>query len=286
MSVGVLLIGAAMAAAASALSWRMAARIFVAPVLQRVNHRGVELPVATGAVAILAVLVIAAVAHLAALIAHRPADFPADWSTALASLDAGVLVALGFGALGLLDDLVGDADRRGFRGHVGAVVRGELTTGFVKLAGGVALGVVVAAGQAGGALDALRGGLLVAAAANLGNLFDRAPGRVLKMAAVGLGIVVACGTSAALVSGPVVVVAAGLGLLGVDLSERGMLGDTGANVLGAAVGLGLLGALGATGEWIALGAVAALNLVSERVSFSRVIDRTPPLRWLDRLGRG
>jgi hypothetical protein len=31
--------------------------------------------------------------------------------------------------------------------------------------------------------------------------------------------------------------------------------------------------------------VAGLNLTSEVVSFSRVIDRVPPLRTLDRLGR-
>jgi hypothetical protein len=35
----------------------------------------------------------------------------------------------------------------------------------------------------------------------------------------------------------------------------------------------------------ALVAVLALNLASEKVSFSRVIERTPPLRALDRLGR-
>jgi hypothetical protein len=31
--------------------------------------------------------------------------------------------------------------------------------------------------------------------------------------------------------------------------------------------------------------VAALNVVAELVSFSRVIDRVPPLRALDRFGR-
>ncbi len=29
----------------------------------------------------------------------------------------------------------------------------------------------------------------------------------------------------------------------------------------------------------------ALNLASEFVSFSRVIERVPPLRWFDQLGR-
>jgi hypothetical protein len=31
--------------------------------------------------------------------------------------------------------------------------------------------------------------------------------------------------------------------------------------------------------------IIALTLASEKVSFTRVIERTPPLRWLDMLGR-
>ena len=36
--------------------------------------------------------------------------------------------------------------------------------------------------------------------------------------------------------------------------------------------------------WVVLVVVLGLNLVSERVSFTAVIDRTPPLRWIDRVG--
>ena len=36
---------------------------------------------------------------------------------------------------------------------------------------------------------------------------------------------------------------------------------------------------------ILLAVLVLTNLASERVSFSRVIDATAPLRWFDRLGR-
>jgi hypothetical protein len=84
---------------------------------------------------------------------------------------------------------------------------------------------------------------------------------------------------------PAVVLGAGLGLLVPDLRERCMLGDTGANVLGGAAGLALATSVSTTAAWIVALALAALNLASERVSFSRVIDRVAPLRWMDRLGR-
>jgi UDP-N-acetylmuramyl pentapeptide phosphotransferase/UDP-N-acetylglucosamine-1-phosphate transferase len=64
-----------------------------------------------------------------------------------------------------------------------------------------------------------------------------------------------------------------------------MLGDVGANVLGAVIGLGVVIATAPATRTIVLLGVLALNLASEAVSFSRVIDRVPPLRALDRAGR-
>src|SRR3546814_16562081 len=64
-----------------------------------------------------------------------------------------------------------------------------------------------------------------------------------------------------------------------------MLGDAGANVLGAVWALSVVLTTAATTRTAVLVALVVLNLASELVSFSAVIDRTPPLRALDRLGR-
>jgi hypothetical protein len=111
--------------------------------------------------------------------------------------------------------------------------------------------------------DSLRGGALIAATANLANLFDRAPGRMVKVCLLGAVVVAACGAPGWHLSGPMLVLGAGAGMLAPDLREVCMLGDTGANVLGAAV-VGLVVALGATGQWLALVIVVALNSASER----------------------
>ena len=87
-----------------------------------------------------------------------------------------------------------------------------------------------------------------------------------------------------MLAGPGVAVGAGAALAGPDLQERGMLGDTGANVLGAAVGLAAVLVLDHPATVVVLAALVLLNAASEWVSFSEVIDRTPPLRWFDRLG--
>jgi UDP-N-acetylmuramyl pentapeptide phosphotransferase/UDP-N-acetylglucosamine-1-phosphate transferase len=78
---------------------------------------------------------------------------------------------------------------------------------------------------------------------------------------------------------------AALGLLGDDLRERLMLGDTGANVIGAVLGLAVV--LGSSEGWrlSAMLVLLALNVAAELVSFSRIIDAVPPLRAFDRLGR-
>jgi UDP-GlcNAc:undecaprenyl-phosphate GlcNAc-1-phosphate transferase len=217
---------------------------------------------------------------------------------------AAIIVAgAGAAAFGGYDDLAGSGASKGFRGHLGALRHGEVTTGAVKLAGigatGLAAAVLLAGERAGAgrqsavatAADVVIDAGLVAGGANLLNLFDLRPGRAIKVAlgAGGLLVILPGGAGSAAPSrSRSVLAAAPLGaaaaLLPDDLGERAMLGDAGANAIGAMLGVAAT-ALPRSARLAALTAVVGLTAASEKVSFSRVIERTGPLRLLDMLGR-
>ena len=188
----------------------------------------------------------------------------------------------GAGAFGCYDDLAGSGARRGFRGHLGALARGEVTSGAVKLGGIGITGLAAAATLGGTAADQLINAGLVAGGANLLNLFDLRPGRAIKvtLAAALVGSGSPAGRACAAVP-----LGAALALLPEDLAERAMLGDAGANALGAMLGAAAAGAWPRPARAAALAAIVGLTAASEAVSFTKVIERTPPLRWLDMLGR-
>jgi hypothetical protein len=188
---------------------------------------------------------------------------------------AAVLAAVGAAAFGAYDDLAGSGDRRGFRGHLGALRHGEVTTGAVKLGGIGATGLLAAAVAGGPAADVVLNAGLIAGGANLLNLFDLRPGRAIKVA-------VAAGAPGAL--GAAAPLGAALALLPEDLAERAMLGDVGANALGAMLGACATG-LPRPARIALLAGIAGLTAASEKVSFTKVIERTPALRRLDMAGR-
>jgi UDP-N-acetylmuramyl pentapeptide phosphotransferase/UDP-N-acetylglucosamine-1-phosphate transferase len=70
-----------------------------------------------------------------------------------------------------------------------------------------------------------------------------------------------------------------------DLKERTMLGDVGANVIGAVAGLWLIYAFDTTGQLIALAIVLAITVYGEFRSLNALIERTPLLRQIDSIGR-
>ncbi|MEW9531211.1 hypothetical protein [Microbispora sp. NPDC049125] len=254
----------------------------------RVNHRGEPVTLLEGPA------FVAGATAAAALAPGLPARARA----------AAALAGAGSGILGAYDDVFGTSSSKGFKGHLAALARGEVTSGAVKIVGIGVTGLAAAAiaprhpgdsGPVSRAADLLVDGALIAGAANLANLFDLRPGRAIKaglMAGVPL-----LAASVARASSPhgadarraAVLAAIPLGaaaaLLPEDLGERAMLGDAGANALGALLGLAATGRLGRPARLAALGAVTALTAASEKVSFTKVIAGNRVLNRLDLLGR-
>jgi glucosyl-3-phosphoglycerate synthase len=186
---------------------------------------------------------------------HRGLRLPlVGWTVAVAHPSIAPVAAIG-----LADD-VWSGPERGVRAHL----RAGRTTGVLKLL------AIPLAGVA--ATRSVSGGLLVGLSANALNQLDTRPGRALKaylLAAVAL-------------RGPKGIAVL---LLPYDLREMAMLGDGGANALGALLGLNSVGRLTGRGRWLAIAALASLNLLGERRSLGELIERTPGLAELDAWGR-
>jgi UDP-N-acetylmuramyl pentapeptide phosphotransferase/UDP-N-acetylglucosamine-1-phosphate transferase len=196
------------------------------------------------------------------------------------------------GAVGLYDDIVGNRPEqktaKGFAGHLGALREGRVTSGLVKIGGVGAAGLVASAlvgsgrsGRFGRGVDVLLGAGVIAGTANLLNLLDLRPGRAIKAGLV-IGAPLAVGRNASMTAGTL---GASAALLPADLNEEIMLGDSGANALGALLGVALTARTGTLGRLTVLAALASLTAASEKVSFTKVIQDTPWLRRLDELGR-
>ena len=218
---------------------------------------------------------------------------------------AAVFATTAGGCAGLVDDLDagahdGDAPVKGLKGHLTALAHGRVTTGALKIAvigsgalvGGVLLARDRSAAAGGRALaasvvDAATGAVVIASWANLLNLLDLRPGRALKTASIVSAPLLATPGRDGEPTGLLAAGTLGVSLIALpeDLLENTMLGDTGANAVGALLGTAL-----ACHPSRAVRAGAALSgigliLASEKVSFSRVIADTPALAALDGLGR-
>jgi hypothetical protein len=304
----------AQVALVAALTWlvpwvgirMLAGSLASSPLAQRVNYRGRTVFVGLGIVWVF---------WVAGMVLLRHAG--QAWGAALS-----VFVALGAVAplvlttllFGVIDDAYGSAGDRGFRGHLAALAAGRMTTGALKLLGIAFVSVAAASSIADGSSAGSSGtasaflaspgvllpwaawtvalGALIALFANLVNLTDLRPGRSLKFYGVAAAVLVvgAYTSSATSLGGATVLAIALFGPLvaawSFDAGERGMLGDAGANAAG--VLLGFVAAWECGRSWVALvvlGVLLAVNLASERWSFSVIIARNKPLSWIDRLGR-
>lgn len=250
--------------------------------LRRPNYLGRDIPAAGGVTFILG--------PLAAWVALSgwgllPGVGPAP------GLIVPALAAVAMAAAGLADDLWGSREVSGVGGHLRALTRGRVTTGAAKAIVGALVGLVVGAMlaihrpvTAFDAAHALLNALVIALTTNSVNLLDLRPGRAFKGFVLLSALAVAVDTKAWWSVAPIGAIA--LAFQPLDLGGRAMMGDVGANSLGVMAGIALASSLPWWGTVVLAAALVGIHLYSERHSISDFIARTPPLRWLDRLGQG
>jgi UDP-GlcNAc:undecaprenyl-phosphate GlcNAc-1-phosphate transferase len=256
-------------------------RALMAAGMTRRNYRGAAVAFPLGAALVASGLV--ALAPLA------PLDALADEGLLEPELGRWITYLVGIAFLGLFDDVLGrgaaEDTARGWRGHARAVASGRLSTGAIKALGALALAAFVLARRGEEGWQYVADIALLLLATNLINLFDTGPGRAEKvLGLIAVGLCVGAWTLEPLeLIGPLVpAVVFGAAY---TLRERAMLGDTGSNYLGAIAGVWILVSLDETGRLIALGVIATITAYGEFRSLGTLIERFPPLRFLDSLGR-
>jgi UDP-GlcNAc:undecaprenyl-phosphate/decaprenyl-phosphate GlcNAc-1-phosphate transferase len=249
--------------------------------LVRQNWRGRRLAFPLGALLVSVSLV--------ALVPLAVLDDRADLDLLDPGLRRWMVFVLGVALLGLIDDMLGRGAAgdtvRGWRGHAQAVLSGRLSTGAIKAVGAFGLAAFAASGLGRESLGYVADLALLLLATNLFNLLDLRPGRVEKAyVLLAAGLCLGAWTVypielLGLFIGPVLIGA------NLTLRERAMLGDTGANLVGALAGISLLVTLGEDARLVALALIVALTVYGEFRSISSAIERLPVLRVIDRAGR-
>ncbi|MFZ5652275.1 MAG: hypothetical protein ACOY4I_15695 [Bacillota bacterium] len=253
------------------LSGMIAGSGFVKP-----NYRGERIPLGLGTVFLLG-----AVVSLTAFFIILTDDLRQKSSLFLLTLSI-------YTCLGIIDDIWGDGSCRGFSGHLKSLLQGRLTTGCLKaLAGGMAALYISLSGFPSyrpwllAPLDAL----LIALSVNAINLLDLRPGRAGKSFLILAALIFMAFPQrgemafASLISGIL------LAYLPMDLKARAMMGDSGANALGAVLGITAVWIFDLELKFLYLTALVLLHMLAEKKSLTSLIASSSALDYLDRLGR-
>ena len=185
---------------------------------------------------------------------------------------------------GAVDDLIGNRNVSGLKGHFKSLFKGELTTGGFKALFGGFVGLVVSVCISSSIVDIIVNTLIIALSTNLMNLFDLRPGRAIKAYLVIMIPIYITLTGYTKVF-PLLILPNVLAYFNTDLKARGMMGDTGSNVLG--ISIGVLMALGygikVRLAWLVF--LILMHLITEKFSLTKIIEKNRVLKFIDNLGR-
>lgn len=196
-----------------------------------------------------------------------------------------LLGLLSISFLGFIDDMLGQRDTLGFKGHLGALFKGRLTTGGLKAVGGGVVALFMAAIIGGEWWNIILNTIIIALFTNMLNLLDLRPGRAVKGFLLFLLVLSAIALAGIdyLLMAPLL--GAVLYYFPADLKAQVMMGDAGSNVLGLALGFMAVTSLSLIARIGCLVFLIAIHIYTEKFSLTKTIENNAVLRSIDQLGR-
>lgn len=189
------------------------------------------------------------------------------------------------GLVGLMDDLIGEKEVKGLKGHILNFLKGNPTTGGIKAGVGFLISLFVALVLSRNILEIIINTLIIALFTNLINLFDLRPGRSAKVFILFAIIMLFFSVT----DQYNIIIYSFFGILFVylplDLKAKAMMGDVGSNTMGITLGIYCAFTQNTISKLIYLLFLFTLHILAEKISFTQIIERNRLLKFLDDLGR-
>ena len=185
---------------------------------------------------------------------------------------------------GILDDIIGNRDVSGLKGHFKSLLNGKLTTGGFKALFGGFVGLIISIAISKDLTDIIINTLIIALSTNLMNLLDLRPGRAIKgYLLISIVLLFTLGEytrNLLLLIFPNVIA-----YFNQDLKAKAMMGDTGSNVLGISIGILFVMGYPLKVRLIWLAFLIFIHILTEKYSLTKIIENNKFLNFIDKLGR-
>lgn len=185
---------------------------------------------------------------------------------------------------GILDDIIGNRDVSGLKGHFKSLLNGKLTTGGFKALFGGFIGIVISISISKNIYDIVINTLIIALSTNLMNLLDLRPGRAIKGYLV-ISIVLLFTLGGYTRNLLLLILPNVVAYFNQDLKAKAMMGDTGSNVLGISIGILFVMGYSLNVRLIWLAFLIFIHILTEKYSLTKIIENNKFLNFIDKLGR-
>lgn len=185
---------------------------------------------------------------------------------------------------GVMDDIIGNRNVTGLKGHFKSLFKGSLTTGGFKALFGGFVGLLISVTVTKDIVEIIVYTLVIALSTNFMNLFDLRPGRAIKVYLFVMTIIFLTVGGFVQVL-PLLIVPNVLAYFNYDLKAKAMMGDTGSNVLGISIGVMMVFGykLEVNIFWLVL--LILIHILTEKYSLTKIIEKVKVLNFLDKMGR-